>query len=139
MSKLYRTYLRLKKQNPNTIYLFKSGIFFLAIDNDAYTLSNIFDFKLGKLNDTVIKCGFPCSSFNKYSNLFRIYNLAIKIVELDNSTSYTITEYSQSESINELLEIINSVDIDNLSISEAYRWIEDLKIRTAKITNGDII
>ena len=35
-------YSNVQKQNPEIIYLFKSGIFFIALDNDAYSLSNIF-------------------------------------------------------------------------------------------------
>ena len=123
MSKLYNTYLTLKKQNSETIYLFKSGIFFLAIDKDAYTLSNIFNFKLGNLNSTVVKCGFPCSSFDKYSRLFRLHNLTVKIVELNTNT----------QTIDELLYFINSVDINTLSITEAYQWIEDVKSKANKI------
>ena len=127
MSKLYNTYLALKKQDSKTIYLFKSGIFFLALDKDAYTLSNIFHFKLGNLTNIVVKCGFPCSSFDKYSNLFKIHNLDFKVIELESNTIYNFNEYKQNQSIVELLELISSVDVNNLSISEAYQWIEDVK------------
>ena len=135
MSKLYNTYLALKKQNSETIYLFKSGIFFLALDKDAYILSNTFNFKLGNLTDTVVKCGFPCSSINKYSNLFKVHNLTIQIIELDNNIIYNLNEYIHSQSIIELLEVINSVDINNLSITEAYQWIKDLKHKASKFND----
>ncbi len=39
MSKLFAKYSELKKQNPNFVYLFKVGIFYLALDEDAHTLS----------------------------------------------------------------------------------------------------
>ena len=135
MSKLYNTYLALKKQDSKTIYLFKSGIFFLALDKDAYTLSDIFHFKLGNLTDTVVKCGFPCSSFDKYSNLFKIHNLDFKVIELENNTIYNFNEYKQNQSIVELLELISSVDVNNLSITEAYQWIEDIKNKVSDISN----
>lgn len=135
MSKLYNTYLALKKQDSQTIYLFKSGIFFLALDKDAYTLSDIFHFKLGNLTDTVVKCGFPCSSFDKYSNLFKIHNLGFKIIELESNNAYRFNEYKQSQSIVELLEYISSVDVNNLSITEAYQWIEDVKNKVSDIRN----
>ena len=133
MSKLYNTYRVLKKQDSQTIYLFKSGIFFLALDKDAYTLSNIFHFKLGNLTDTIVKCGFPCSSFDKYSNLFKAHNLGFKIIEVENNTAYNFNEYRQNQSIVELLECISSVDINNLSITEAYQWIEDVKNKVIHI------
>lgn len=135
MSKLYNTYLTLKKQDSKTIYLFKSGIFFLALDKDAYTLSDIFHFKIGNLTDTIVKCGFPCSSLDKYSSLFKVHNLTIKIIELENNTIYRFHDYQQSKTITELLKTISSVDINNLSITEAYQWIEDLKNKIMDISN----
>lgn len=41
MSKLYNSYLELKEKNSNFIYLFKNGVFFIALDEDAIKLSNI--------------------------------------------------------------------------------------------------
>lgn len=139
MSKLYNTYLELKKQDEEIIYLFKSGIFFIALDNDAYTLSRIFNFKITNLTDTVVKCGFPCSSFNKYSKLFVLHHLKVKIIELDNKVIYQFKDYVQTTKITELLNDIKSVDINTLSIQEAYQFIENLKDKVNKINNEDII
>ena len=139
MSKLYNTYLELKKQDEEIIYLFKSGIFFIALDNDAYALSKIFNFKLTNLTDTVVKCGFPCSSFNKYSKLFILHHLKIKIIELDNKVVYQFKDYVLNIKITELLNDIKSIDINTLSIQEAYQFIESLKNKVNKINNEDII
>ena len=45
MSKLLEMYVNLKKQDPNTLFLFKSGIFYLAIDKDANQLSELLGLK----------------------------------------------------------------------------------------------
>ena len=134
MSKLYNTYLELKKKDSETIYLFKSGIFFVSLDNDALILSKIFNFKLVNLTDTIVKCGFPCSSFDKYNNLFKLHNLHIKVIE-SNKIIYNLNEYNQNSAITELLEIISFINTDNLSVKDAYNFIEDLKRRVEKI-NG---
>ena len=110
MSKLYNTYLELKKKDKETIYLFKSGIFFISLDNDAYILSKLFHFKITNLTDTVVKCGFPCSSFNKYSHLFQLHHLSIKIIELENNALYSFNEYKQNQYVVDLLEFINSIE-----------------------------
>ncbi len=138
MSKLYNNYLALKKQDEQTIYLFKSGVFFIALDNDARTLSNTFNFKLGKLTDEIVKCGFPCASFYKYYTLFEEHNLKIKIIETETNTLFSINEYKQNCKITELLNLINSVDINTLSISKAYELIEKLKSRADEINNINI-
>ena len=139
MSKLYNTYLELKKKDEKIIYLFKSGIFFIALDDDAYTLSKFFHFKITNLTDTIVKCGFPCSSFDKYSNLFLLHNLKVKIIELSNRVIYPLKDYTQTTKITELLNDIKSIDINTLSIQEAYQFIENLKNKVTKINNGDII
>ena len=127
MSTLYNTYLSLKKINSQTIYLFKSGIFLIAIDKDANILSDIFKFKLSNLTNTIAKCGFPVSSFDKYSKLFKLYNLDVKVIDCKMKTSYKLNEYRQNQDIVKIIELISSVDIDNLSVLEAYKFIETLK------------
>lgn len=60
MSKIYDKYLKLKSSNDyqeNTVYLFKSGIFFIFIEEDAKTMSQLLNLKLGKLNENIVKCG----------------------------------------------------------------------------------
>lgn len=118
MSKLYNTYIELKKQDSQTIYLFKSGIFFLAIDQDAKLLSEIFHFKLGNLTDTIVKCGFPCSSFEKYASLFKIHQLTVKIIEPESRFSCSLKEYKQNQEAIELVKFIMSIDINNLSVAD---------------------
>lgn len=136
VSKLYQLYQNLKKENPTNVYLFKSGIFYLALEEDANTLSNLFHFKLGKLNDNVIKCGFPCSSFFKYENLFKLANLSIQIIEDD--TRYSLKDFSQNTQIKELLHKIQVVNADSLSVQEAYQFIEEIKELAKKIESEKI-
>lgn len=133
MSKLYNTYVELKKQNSNSIYLFKSGIFFIALDEDANKLSNLFNFKLSNFTPTVIKCGFPCSSFEKYSKLFSACNLDVKLIEPSENTTYCLKDYKQNSHIKELLNSIKSVDINSLSVQEAYNFIEKLQDEVRKM------
>ena len=39
MSKLYASYSDLKKKEPDFVYLFKVGIFYIALEDDAIKLS----------------------------------------------------------------------------------------------------
>lgn len=133
MSKLYSMYLKLKEESPNSLFLFKSGIFLIALEEDAIKLSNLFGLKLTKLNESVQKCGFPNSSFEKYTNLFKALNLDIKIIETEKNTSYNLIEFKQNKEIFKLLEKIKSINEDNLSVSEAYEFIKTLKQDIANI------
>ena len=134
MSKLYNSYLELKKKNSNSIYLFKSGIFFIALDEDAKTLSNLFNLKLSNFTPTVIKCGFPCSSFEKYSKLFAACNLDIKLIESGQPTTSPLKNYNQNSQIGEIINSIKAIDINSLSIQEAYKFIENLQKQIKEIS-----
>lgn len=133
MSKLLNIYLNEKANNQDTILLFKSSIFYIAIDKDATILSQLVHLKLTNLNDKIKKCGFPCSSLDKYLKLFRLHNLNVKLIEIDKNISYSIPEYTNSKLVQELLEQIDNVNVDNLSISDAYKFIEDLKEKVINI------
>ena len=139
MSKLYNTYLSLKKKDCETIYLFKSGIFFIAIDKDAYVLSNIFNFKLVNLTDTIVKCGFPVNSLEKYTNLLKhtIYNF--RIIDIEKTTTYTINDYYISEQIKNLLFDICNINTNILSIKDAYAYLDKLKLSAKSILDGIIL
>lgn len=158
MSKIYALYKQLKKDNNFTIYLFKSGIFYISIADDAYYLSNKFGFKITKLNDTVSKCGFPVSSIEKYSKLFSIYNIKYQIINIQNEflNTYNITTNSNIQnnsndltsnakksnvSNNEIVKLIDkicNVDTERLSVSETYKFIEEIKIEGRFIKYGKI-
>ena len=67
MSKLYKSYEKLKEKAPGKIYIFKSGMFYICLEEDAKKISEIFGFKVTKLNENIIKAGFPTSRLNYYS------------------------------------------------------------------------
>ena len=62
MSKLHNAYLSMKKKDKNTIILFKSGMFYVSLENDARLVSSILNLKL-----TRIKFGYCKMQFsNKF-------------------------------------------------------------------------
>ena len=130
MSKFYELYKQLKNKDENMVYLFKSGLFYIALADDAILLSNQFNLKLTNLNKNIVKCGFPVSSLNKYSKLLDIYNIKFKIIE------FMANSNDDSKFNNILKDIIKSlqdINTENLSISEAYSFIERLKDKAKNI------
>lgn len=135
MSKLYSMYKNLKEKNSKKIYLFKSGIFYIALNNDAEILSTNFGFKITNLNDTVIKCGFPITSVDKYMKMFKYNNIDFDIIDPNSNTIFTPANYTINKSFIELLDSILSVDTDRLSVSESYKFIENLQAKSKEIKN----
>ena len=54
MSKLFEMYNKLKTENNKIIYLFKSGIFYIALDEDAKFLSEKYNYKLTNLTSMMV-------------------------------------------------------------------------------------
>lgn len=125
MIKLIDIYKKLKEESSETIYLFRQGTFLIAISADAITLSNKFGFKLTHFNANTLKCGFPISATPKYLSILENENIPVKII--DNAISYSVSDFSQNQKISDIIDSIKKVDVDNLSVSEAYSFIEDLK------------
>ena len=136
MSKLFLTYNHLKKQSPSTIFLFKSGIFYLALDQDAMYLSELLNLKLIPFNNDIVKCGFPSNSLEKYLKIFKAINLNVKIINPEKNISYSPKEYEQDKAVQKLLNTIQNMNINELSVSEAYQMLETLKQQVAQITNS---
>ncbi len=136
MSKLFDNYLNLKateKDANNTLYIFKSGIFFIFLDNDARIASKLLNLKLTYLTENIIKCGFPINSLEKYTNILNKTSYKIKIIDTAKNYIYTFDDYKLDKKIEELLSVINSVDINSLSVKEAYDFIDFLKEYTQNI------
>lgn len=133
MSKSYNSYLSMKKTDKDTILLFKSGIFYILLDNDARLVSSILNLKLTQLNSDVVKCGFPISSLDKYLHLLIKYNLNVKIIDLSSNTVYNPDEFAYNSETDSLLLELSKLDVDNLSIKEAYSKLEDFNNKANKI------
>lgn len=138
MSKIYKKYQELKNSpnyKPNTFYLFKTGLFFIFIDNDAKIMSNYLNLKLGNLNETIVKCGFPANSFQKYLSLLKDTPYNVEIVSLENNSTLTSTDYIHNEELKFIIDEILKTNVDDLSISQIYEFLSTIQQKLHKIIN----
>ena len=131
MNKLFKIYQILKKQNEDTVYMFKSGIFYIFLDTDAIKISNLLNLKITRLNDEIVKCGFPVSAYDKYSNLLKLNNVKFNVID-------NINDVTDNTNLKKLLSKIRKVNVNYLSVSEAYQFIEDIKEESMNIYMGDL-
>lgn len=136
MSKLFEIYKKLKQNDNETLYLFKSGIFYIFLDNDAKIINKILGLKLTNLNDKIVKCGFPSNSLQKYIRLLSSANYKIKIIDNSTNTSFKLKDFIISADNLELLKTISNVNEDNLSIKDAFEFISNIKNNAIKILKG---
>lgn len=127
MSKLYKRYNELKATNDNQLYLFKSGMFFIFLDNDAKLISNELNLKLTKLNDNIVKCGFPINSFEKYSNLLKERGFEFSIIDENSSIVTSTSNYLSNIEIVNMINKIKSMDINKTSPIQAFNILSSFK------------
>ena len=119
MSKLYMKYLEKKNIDKNKYYLFECGMFYIFIDDDAYKISKYVPFKITKLNENIVKCGFPKNSIDKYMEIFNNLELDIKIVNNNDKDKDVIND--------KIVKMIKDIDIDNISPLKAIEILYKFK------------
>lgn len=126
MSKLYNQYVRLKKENPENVYLFKSGLFYIFIGDDSIKMSNLLNLKCTKLTDDIYKCGFPVNSLEKY--MARIQLLSINAIIIDQGQTIDYDKnYLEDTKIMELIRRLKKLDINEVTPLESLQILSDLK------------
>ena len=136
MSKLYDKFSSLKNTNNEKLYLFKSGIFFIALNEDAKKLSDIFGFKITNLNDTVTKCGFPSKRIDYYSSLLNKMDVDFDIIDLSTTSVKSTKDYINSYNFDDIIDLLINIDFDNITFKEAFETLYDLSNRTKKILDN---
>lgn len=135
MSKLINTYKQLKENDSETFYLFKSGIFYIFLDEDAKKMNSILNLKLINLNNDIVKCGFPTNSISKYINLLISNNIKFKIIDLAQNIMFDLHSFTLNNELLDLLNLIANVDENSLSVKESYDFIEKIKFNATNILN----
>ena len=130
MSKLYDRYLYLKNLDKSKIYLIKSGIFYISLDEDALELAEKFNFKLTNLNDSIIKCGFPETRLQYYTNLLDVMNIKY---EVDTSQATFPKSNTLIRNNKNFIDKIASLDLDAISFKEAHNILCSLNTEALEI------
>ena len=120
MSKLQKQYDALKRKDSKKIYLFKVGIFYNILNEDARIVSNSIGLKLTDLGPNLIKCGFPISQLDKYTNLLKLKNIEFEIIT-------TLAPENQNVSYNNIIKKIQNIDLNHTTCKEAFDFIYNIQ------------
>lgn len=133
MSKLYEKFLELKRSNNNKVYLFKSGIFYIALAEDAEKISSLFDFKITNLNDEVIKCGFPEKRLDYYSSLLSQNDVDFEVVDLKYNKIENFSDYLNNLKFKNIINTLIDLDMNSISFKDAFDILEKLSTEAKNI------
>lgn len=132
MSKLMKQYNELKKDDASSVYLFRIGIFYNILNEDAKLINEKIGLKITSLSPDIIKCGFPISQLDKYILLLKNMKIKYKIIDnLPNNTN--VNEYLKNVEIKKILNKISDIDMNNTTFHQAFNILLDLQNKLKKI------
>lgn len=127
MSKLLDKYNGLKLNDADTILLFKSGIFFIALSDDAKKLNEVFAFKLTVFTNDILKCGFPQSRLDYYTTQLNTLKIPFKIIDDNYSKIDNYSDYLNNNNLKSIIEYILKLDMNDISYKKAYEILESVQ------------
>lgn len=126
MSKLLKQYNELKAKDKNKIYIFRVGIFYNILNEDARLVSTEIGLKLTDLSPEIIKCGFPVAKLEKYTNLLKAHNLNFEVISNQTSSS-------QTSSYDSIIKKIQNIDLNNTTFKEAFDLLYNIQQKLKNI------
>lgn len=133
MSKLYSKYTELKNHNSSVLYLFKSGIFFVALADDAKVLSQELNLRLTNLNENTVKCGFPVSREEHYLRILQAKEIEFKIIDSTYGVIENYSDYMNNDKLKEIINKILAINFDEITFKEAYEILLSTNNRLKEI------
>ena len=125
MSKLLKQYEQLKKDDASCIYLFRVGIFYNILNEDAKIINEKLGLKITDLGPSIFKCGFPVSQLDKYIILLNKMKIKYKII--DNLPNTNLNDYMKNVEIKKILNKIDGLDMNNTTFQQAFNILLDLQ------------
>ena len=118
---MLETYYKNKIKYKEFIVMIKFGNFYEMFDKDAVIASNILNYKLSKISDTV-KCGFPISSLDKVLNLLKEKQINYVVIENNNVTN---EQNFENNIYNSFDFDINNIKYNFLRINKITKYLND--------------
>lgn len=132
MSKLLNQYNELKKNDASSVYLFRVGIFYNILNEDAKLINEKLGLKITDLGPSIFKCGFPVSQLDKYIILLNKMKIKYKIIDnLPNNSN--INDYMKNIEIKKILNKITTTDMDNITFHQAFDILLDIQTKLKNI------
>lgn len=131
MSKLLNQYNELKKNDASSVYLFRVGIFYNILNEDAKLINEKLGLKITDLGPSIFKCGFPVSQLDKYIILLNKMEIKYKVV--DNLPNTNLNDYMKNVEIKKVLNKISNLDMNNTTFQQAFNILLEIQNKLKNI------
>ena len=132
MSKILKQYKELKEKDASSIYIFRIGIFYNILNEDAKILNEKLSLKITSLSPEIIKSGFPISSLEKYTKKLDNLQLQYKVID-DLPQNSNIVDYSKNIEIKKILKKISEIDMNNTTFQQAFNILLEIQNKLKNI------
>ncbi len=127
-NKLYQKYLSLKIEDSNFFYLFQTPQKYIFIANDATRIAPLLNLELTNFNSVLMKCEFPSDCYKLYCDKMNDLKINFKIITISEDIfNCDLETCINSQTFDELISNFLNVEIDDLSISQAYSLLNELQ------------
>ena len=133
MSKLLKQYENLKKENKDTIYLFRVGIFYNIINQDAKLVNEQLGLKITDLGPNIYKCGFPVSQLEKYKRIFDEKKINYTVIDNFSNNSITTNDYLNNIELKKVVNKILEIDFNNTTFQQSFNLLLDIQEKLKNI------
>ena len=130
-SKLMQQFQNLKKKDASSIYLFRVGIFYNILNEDAKIVNEKLGLKITDLGPNIFKCGFPIAQVEKYKKILEQKGIKYQII--DNLPNSNVNDYMKNVEIRKILNKIYSLDMNNTTFQEAFNILLDAQNKLKNI------
>ena len=135
MSKIIKKLNDLKKVDASSIYIFRIGIFYNILNEDAKILNEKLSLKITSLSPEIIKCGFPISSLEKYTKKLDNLQLSYKIID-DLPPNTNVCDYTNNIEVKKILKKITDIDMNNTTFQQSFNILLDIQSKIKNILGG---
>lgn len=116
MSQIYDKYKKLKQQDKDKFYLFRSGNFYIFLEEDADKINEYVVLKKTNFCKEAMKCGFPVGSLEDYLKVFHNHGLKVEVVE-----------QIGKKDLSQAMEILRNLDLDKITPIKALNILKEIK------------
>ena len=120
MSKIYEEYKKLKEKEAKKMYLFESGNFYIFLDKDAEKINQCIGLKITPFCKEAKKCGFPKTSIETDTKLFKQHGLHIKIIPC-------LSSQTTKKSEKKIIKKIVSLNLNKITPIKALALLKELQ------------
>lgn len=137
MSKLLEQYASLKKNDKETIYLIRVGIFYNILNEDADIISEAIGLKITSLGPNIYKCGFPYQQIQKYTKLLEEKNIKYQIIDnqYEKEKIKNNEDYFKNLELKKIVDNILSINFDNITFKDSFEKLQNIQNELKKIYN----